>query len=218
MRSLFIALLILSTNTSAQAEKIECIGPEPEHAKHYMVFLHGARTTGLTNINIRVLNQIAEKKKVRFAIPISQWQCNAEKFKGQSCWMSGPFDDNAYKPAFKVIEDAANKCFRGRDYGLVGFSNGGLLVTTLKQHCVPNKFTKMIAIGMGVKGKPTDRPGLRGCPPQLNILIGDRDHEYMAITKSSFELLKSRDADVTFEVYDGGHEITAESLYKFFED
>jgi predicted esterase len=218
MRKILLALLFLSATTYASTEKIECIGPEPENAKSYMVFLHGAGITGLHNRNVRVLKQIAEKKKVRFAIPISQWQCTSEKYKGQPCWMRGPFEDHSYKPAFEVIEDAAEKCFRNRDYGLLGFSNGGHLVTTLKQHCVPNKFTKLIAVGMGVKGRPTDRPGLRGCSPQLNVLIGDKDHEYMAITKSSFELLKSRDADITYEVYEGAHELTAESLYRFFEN
>lgn len=218
MRLLIALFLVFSPKTFASTDKIECIGPEPEEAKSYMVFLHGAGITGIHKRNINVLKDIAKKKRVRFAIPISQWQCNAENYKGRPCWLSGPIDDHSYKPAFRVIEDAAEKCFRNRDYGLLGFSNGGYLVTTLKQHCVPNKFTKLIAVGMGVRGRPTDRPGLRGCSPQLNVLIGDQDSEYMNITKSSYELLKSRDADITFEVFEGGHELTAESLYRFFED
>lgn len=215
MRALLFVLL-LSHSAFAQEDKTECFGPEPGEAKSYFIYLHGAGLTGLHKRNLAVLKSIAEKKKVRFAVPLAKWQCNSVEYKGKPCWMSGPFDDNSYKPAMRVIEEAADICFRNRDHGLIGFSAGAQLVTSLRQHCVPNKFTRLIAVGHGVKKGRWDKQGLRGCKPQLNVLVGDRD-EYKDVTRASYELLKSRDADITYEEFEGVHELKEEPLIQFFE-
>lgn len=220
MRKILNILLLLSPLfhhfALASEVKIQCIGPEPENAKSFFVFLHGAGLEGLHSKNVGILREIAKSKKVRFAIPIATWECTSEEYKGKPCWMTGKFDDNAYKPAMRAVEEAAESCFRNRNYGILGFSNGAAFVNSIIFNCVPNKFTALISIGLGYRISPQDRQGLRGCNPQLRMMSGKTDKNLESI-KKTFQVLKNREADVTFDEFEGGHELIAQPLFNFFD-
>jgi len=214
MKYIYLAAFLLSTPSFAQS-KIECIGPEVGEAKYFYIYLHGATQLGGHRRNVKVLKEIAKKRKVRFALPTAEWECTSPQYKGNVCWSANKAEDKYFRPALRVIEDAAAACFRNKDHGLMGFSNGAVLATTLMRNCVRTGFTGLIAVGHAVNTYRTDRLGLKGCEPQLNMLIG-RSDPYYSRAKKTYDVLKSRDANVTFEEFDGKHELKIEPLLQFF--
>lgn len=216
MKLLVVAVFSLFTSIALRAETIHCYGPEVADAKLFYVFLHGAGPWLQKSHTHRALERIAKKNKVRFAVPISDMKCAGGDYKGKPCWLTDAKDDTAYRPALKVIEQAAEKCFPRKDHGLMGFSNGGALTMMLARECVRTPFTQLIAVGAPVKTSQSDRQGLKGCTPPLKMLVGSRD-SLLEDSRKAYETLKERGYDVTFEEYKGGHEVIADPLYKLFE-
>lgn len=209
-------LLLLIFRAYGADDKITCIGPESSEAKQFYVYMHGAGDLNTQKSAQRTLQRIADKKKVRFALPQAQQTCAGGEYKGQPCWIGGPFTETSYQQGLKLAEDAADKCSPGKEHGLIGMSAGGLFTTALIAFCAPNKFKRLIAVGGGIPKTKWDSQNLKGCGPKLEMVVGN-DDPYKAAVKATFETFKSRGADVTYEEYEGGHEFKFEPLEHLFD-
>jgi predicted esterase len=212
-----ILMLLLFVSMGASAEETKCMGPANGEAAHYMVFLHGSSFDMSDMRDLKALQELSQKKKIRFALPRATLPCSTEEYKGMKCWITGSPQADSHNVSMKIVEEAADICFSGKDYGVLGFSAGGMFLSVLKNYCVPNKFTRMIAMGLAMKTtKRTGDMRLDGCGPHLDLLIGDKDSHRKQV-KETYANFKDRGADVSFEEYSGKHEFKAAPLLHFFD-
>jgi predicted esterase len=209
--------ILLFFSLGAAADEIKCMGSADGEAAHYMVFLHGSSFNMSDMRDLKALQELAQKKKIRFALPRATLPCTAEEYKGMKCWITGSPQADSHNVSMKIVEEAAETCFPGRDYGALGFSAGGYFLTVLKNYCVPTKFKRMIAMGLAMKTtKRTGSNRLDGCGPHLELLIGDKDSHVKQV-RETYANFKDRGADVTFEEFSGKHEFKAAPLLHFFD-
>ncbi len=135
------------------------------------------------------------------------------------CWT---FDDGEVEAATLAIQSAAGSCFGDRPYGLIGFSNGGYLLSKLLRACaLPAKLSRarwMVSVGSAMfKGPLEPRPGsLAGCG-QLTLLIGTRDQWNFDPADHFLQVLKAKGAAVDAVRFDGAHELPGPALQRVLE-
>jgi hypothetical protein len=195
-----------------------CVG-SPE-AKHYAVYLHGidsAQPGEQEVANRKVLESIARKLKVRFALPRAKDKCG-----DGLCWGWAVTDEKALE-SVPAIRAAADACFpSGSSYGLLGFSSGGYLATKLFRACLipehlPNVKWVVTSGATMMKGPIEPKPeDLSGCR-QLAMLIGTKDQFNNDPSRNYLKLLQSKHAKVEYVEFDGDHNLYEKPMISAIE-
>jgi predicted esterase len=191
-----------------------CLGPAD--ATGLAVYLHGVDEPGISDQeleNRRHLEAIAHTLSLRIAVPRASTRCPDEP--NQLCW-GWTFDDAELDSGAKAISAAAAACFGAeRRFGLIGFSNGGYLVTKLLRTCsVPARLpsvTWMLTIGSAMSRGPLEPapPDLSGCG-RLVMIEGTHDTWNFDPEDHLLHGLEGKHADVRAIRFDGGHGVPVE--------
>jgi predicted esterase len=123
---------------------------------------------------------------------------------------------NAAAESIEGIDAAAAECFGGRDFVLLGFSDGANLVNQLFLDCRTDVTRRFVSVGSseGLAGRravPESRCG------RIALLAGHREPGF-ATTRTFARQLARSGATVTFVEHPGPHELPVEELLRFLED
>jgi predicted esterase len=199
---------------------VRCLGPT--NAKSFAVYLHGIDTSAISDQeakNRETLARIADSLSMRIALPRASMPCPNQS--SSLCW-GWAFDEREVDAAVPAIDSAARECFGDRPFGLIGFSNGGYLLTKLLRACVVHdklpKATWLVTVGSAVfKGALEPRPESLASCGHMVVLAGTADPYNFDPTDHLVELLKAKGADVTAVRFDGGHEVPDPPLRQVLE-
>ncbi len=198
-----------------------CLGPT--NARSFAVYLHGIDSAVSSDLELKNrtnLARIAASLSMRIALPRATLTCPNQK--SSLCW-GWSFDEAETDTASAIIDRAAKECFGDRPFGLIGFSNGGYLVSKLMRQCLARdklpRVSWMVAIGSAAfKGALEPRPeSLVGCG-RLVLLTGTEDTFNFDPTDRFVHLLEAKGADVRAVRFDGGHLVPEESLERVLRD
>jgi predicted esterase len=204
---------------SAQAESglrsARCLGPT--NATSFAIYLHGmdGQTPSDQEIgNREVLASIAERLSMRIALPRSTRACPTQK--GSICW-GWSFDDTELDEATSTLRAAAATCFGDKPVVLVGFSNGGYLLTRLVSTCTLGRrmprATRVVTVGSGNLSAPLgpQPTSLADCG-ELTMLVGERDQYNFDPKGNLLKELHAKNANAREVRFDGGHLLVTEPL------
>lgn len=205
----FASCLLVSLLFSTAAFTTECIGPAS--ATRFVVYLHGMDTNKPSEQeqkNRTALSAAAEKLNIRFALPRAVTDCPTNpKLK---CWTWT--EQDSIDPVLGQISQAANDCFSGNDFSLLGFSNGGYVMNKIMRKCVQGKYSKLYSFGAGGEWAASDVQDLATCPLSLSVNVGRGDHYNVVPARDFHDHIKSLGGNVSYSTYSGGHRLTAEAL------
>jgi predicted esterase len=191
-----------------------CLGPTD--ATSFAVYLHGVDERSLSEQeleNRRNLDAIASELSIRIALPRASRPCPNQP--GELCW-GWAFDEPELDAAATAMKDAAAQCFGpARTFGLVGFSNGGYLVTKLLRTCSfhrrPPGATWMMTVGSAMNRGPLEAaPADLSTCGRLVMLAGTGDSYNFDPDDQLLHGLEAKHADVLATRFDGGHGIPRE--------
>ena len=210
--SLLFLTLACGTSAASVPESTSCIGPQA--AKKFFIYLHGVDSNppSQQELNNRaLLEKVAQQKNIRIALPRASMTCPNQP--NSYCW-GWRFDQDELSKILPMIMDSRKACFNeNKPFGLIGFSNGGYLLTQLyaqKMSALSNlKPTLLIAVGSG-KG-PFSPADLSKNPP-LVLVIGKQDPFNYDPKEEFFHELQSSKAPVRLIEFDGGHSLELNSL------
>jgi hypothetical protein len=118
------------TISSPDLRMATCLGP-PD-ASHFAVYLHGVDQPSVSAQelgNRKSLGAIAKALSIRIALPRASMPCPNEP--SSVCW-AWSFNEREVDATVEAMTRSAAACFgTGRPFGLIGFSNGGYLITKL---------------------------------------------------------------------------------------
>jgi predicted esterase len=191
-----------------------CLGPAD--ASNFAVYLHGVDEPGISDQefdNRRNLDVVAKELSLRIALPRASRPCPNQP--GELCW-GWTFDEPEVDAAATAVKDAAASCFgAARSFGLIGFSNGGYLVTQLLRTCsfhqrLPTA-TWMMTIGSAMNRGPLEATpaDLAECG-HLVMLGGTHDTYNFDPAEQLLHGLEAKHADVHAIRFDGGHGVPLE--------
>lgn len=192
-----------------------CLGSQ--NAESFAIYLHGmdGQTPSEQEMtNRETLAALARKLSIRIALPRARMACPSQP--GSICW-GWSFDDAEVKAAMSIVRDAARSCFGGKPAALVGFSNGGYLLTKLIRSCSLKselaEATRVITVGAGmIKGPLEPKPeSLVECG-ELTMLVGTKDEYNFDPSGNLFRGLRGKNANVREVRFDGGHFLDEASL------
>ncbi len=205
---LLVSVLACSRSPAPDLRDATCLGPAD--AKQFVVYVHGIdlATIGDEEVaNRSNLAHIADALSLRIALPRAPSPCPDQS--ASLCW-GWTFSNAELTTASTAIANAATACFGNRDYGAIGFSNGGYLLTNLVQDCALHSLLPhalwVVTIGSAMFHGPLP-PGpdsLAGCG-RLVALSGTRDTQNFDPTDHLVGALAAKHADVTARSFDGGH-------------
>jgi hypothetical protein len=192
-----------------------CLGPTD--ATSFAVYLHGVDEAGISDQeleNRRTLDAVARELSMRIALPRASKPCPTQP--GELCW-GWTFDEPELDAAATAVKDAAASCFGApRPFGLIGFSNGGYLVTKLLRTCSLHqrlpRASWMMTVGSAMNHGP-----LEGSPADLSacgrlvMLVGTRDTYNFDPHEELLHGLEAKHADVHSVRFDGGHGVPLEA-------
>jgi predicted esterase len=210
--SLFLLGACSRSHSGEDLSKVSCLGP-PD-ALFNAVYLHGIDSPSpgdLELANRKNLAAIAEALSLRIALPRASTPCPEQT--DMRCW-GWSFDQEQLTAGVRAIDQAAQTCFKGRRYGLIGFSNGGFFVGRLLRTCaVRAKVPWMLTMGSSVLNGPLEAEprSLAGCG-HLVMLAGNGDSDNAEGLDHMVKELRAKGADVVGSRYDGGHEMPSEAL------
>lgn len=191
-----------------------CIGPKD--ARSFVIYLHGldAESPSAQEMgNREVLAALARKQSLRIALPRAKQACPGKP--GTVCWGWG-FDDAEVAAAAATVREGASSCFGDQPATVVGFSNGGYLLTKVIRSCalkreLPN-VTRVITVGAGMVKGPIERePRLEGCG-ELTMVVGTKDEFNFDPGGNLLEQLRARGASVREVRFDGAHVLDEAAL------
>jgi predicted esterase len=200
-------------------ERSECLGPAD--ARHQLVYLHGMdgpNPSPQEIANRQVLSKIASTLSVRVALPRATLPCPTQP--GSICWgwdfsESGLAADAAR--AAPLIEESAKRCFPAHShYGILGFSNGGYLLSGVYRSCrlsdLLPKADWLVTVGSAPQSKSMtyNSRDLRGCG-SLVVMSGTRDEFNSDSDGGLLKELEERRANAREVTYDGGHLLSLEA-------
>ncbi|MBX3200075.1 MAG: hypothetical protein KF894_18215 [Labilithrix sp.] len=157
--------------------------------------------------NRSVLAALAQTRSLRVALPRATMECPTQA--GSICW-GWSFDDREIEVATSIVRAAAETCFGDRPATVIGFSNGGYLLTNLLRTCsLKDKLpraTHLITVGAGMMRGPlgSGPESLVGCG-DLTMLVGDKDEFNFDPTGNLLQNLRARNAAVREIRFEGGH-------------
>ncbi|MBX3193461.1 MAG: hypothetical protein KF819_41150 [Labilithrix sp.] len=194
-----------------------CIGPA--HATAYAVYLHGmdgVSPSGQEMQNRAILASMASKLSMRVALPRATARCPNQP--SSICW-GWTFDEREVHEGATTIDAAARSCFGEKAFALIGFSNGGYLLTKMLRSCVlPStlpRVTQLVTSGSTMMKEPLEREpsSLAGCG-KLTMLIGDKDEFNFDPTGTLLHGLQRKGADVREVRFEGTHLLSEEPLMR----
>jgi predicted esterase len=202
-------------NDPAQPRAATCLGPAD--ATTFAVYLHGMDSPTVSDQelgNRDILAHAAAARSIRIALPRARTTCPSDP--GARCW-GWNFDDAEIDAAATTIADAAQACFGAKPYGVIGFSNGGYLLSKLYRTCrLHDKLhdaTWTITFGSAIfEGALEPQPGsLAGCG-RIVIVAGTGDSRNFDPTDHLATVLNAKGADVTSLRFEGGHSVSEQPL------
>lgn len=223
LRSLLISLVLIllsgcQTDTATNIfkkgkfnEEIQCIGSSKKG--NYAVYMHGfmgKNFSGQELENLKNLKKLSRSLDVVIAIPKSSKSCYQNGV-WQRCWGVEMTKGDAIR-SLQVVRRSAAKCFPPKsDFGVIGFSNGGYMATKVFSHCLAPTHAPslkwLVAVGAAkLWGKGKSRARLHSCG-SLSIVAGKRDRSNYESRQNKFRNLKSKGAQVSILLFDGGHEL-----------
>lgn len=212
MQSIFIFIfLIISFIASSSFSATDCIGPIT--AKKFVVYLHGMDTVSpsIQELENRsVLQNLAKNLSIQFALPRATDKCPTNS--NQLCWTWAAKTSKEIEPFNEAIKAAALECFPKKDYTVLGFSNGGVAVTTLLRLCEKVDFKSSIVVGAAGGWLSSDPKNLNDCGPKVISLLGSEDKANQKPVRDYVAHLISLKAPVSLVEYEGGHALIYESL------
>jgi hypothetical protein len=120
----------VSRAVAEQSLATSCIGPES--ANVFFIYLHGidSNPPSLQELKNRaILEKVALQKNIRIAMPRASMLCPNQP--NSYCW-GWSFDQSELLKVIPMIIESRKVCFRAdKSFGLIGFSNGGYLLTRL---------------------------------------------------------------------------------------
>ena len=202
-------LFLLLSDAYADYTKVDCLGSEK--AANGFVYLHGWDDPSLgyhEKVNRKILARIAAKTDSKIALARGHGRCS----KGQKqCWqMTTPF---LVEKEWAEIKKAALMCGLKKDWGIVGFSSGGYMVSSLFNLCL--KPPALWLISFGAAENRRFKVSQAKCS-QLTLIIGDKDG-VREKTLSYYKKLKKLGTQVTYKEFKGGHVIHEKSLLEALE-
>ena len=199
----------------------KCLGPAD--AKNFLVYLHGMDYPNLSTqerTNRAILVRLATQLQFRIALPRAAKACPTKP--ESRCW-GWNLDDHEVEATKKLVDTAAKECFpKNAKYGLLGFSNGGYLLSktfrdcTFKEHFANGAW--LILVGAARRDGPLVSPpdSLQGCG-SLTILSGDSDQFNSDSKQNLISQLKLKGADAEEIPYTGGHILPEEPLHDLLQ-
>lgn len=163
---------------------------------------------------------IAEALSIRIALPRATLPCPTQP--SAICW-GWAFDEREIRVAAATITDAAEACFGERPFGLIGFSNGGYLLSKLFRTCRVEEelpgVSWMVTVGSAaLNGEMGPQPAsLRGCG-RMVILTGVDDTYNFDPADRFLHALEGKGADVRGRRFDGGHVVPDAPLRSVLEE
>jgi predicted esterase len=188
---------------------VTCLGPAD--ATHFAVYLHGVDEPSVSEQelgNRQSLDTIARSLSMRIALPRASMPCANQP--SSLCW-GWAFDEREVDVATEAVKRAATSCFgAGHPFGLIGFSNGGYLVTKLLRTCELHdtlpEATWMLTVGSAMNHGPLEpRPEDLSRCGRLVMLVGTHDTYNFDPDDGLLHALEAKHADVSGVRFDGGH-------------
>lgn len=198
----------MSPNERVDLRSATCIGSP--NAKSFAIYLHGMDGEAPSEqemTNRAVLAALARKHSLRIALPRARLTCPSQA--GSICW-GWSFDDAEVRAAMPVVRDAALTCFGEKPAAVVGFSNGGYLLTKLIRSCLLKSelpaATRVISVGAGmIKGPLEAKPESLAECGDLTMLVGTKDEYNFDPSGNLLSGLRGKNANVREVRFDGGH-------------
>lgn len=193
-----------------------CLGSET--AESYLIFLRGMDKTGSEagEKSLRQLfTRLATEFNMRVALPRARLPCTGDR--SFRCW-GWDFGTNELNVSGKTIQDAAATCFpQNVPFVLVGFSNGGFLLSKLYRRCQLQTYIPQARFAVVIGATALRSPirdvaqDLRNCG-RLRILSGTHDTLNANLDGSYVRLLQSHGGDVEEVLFEGGHSLPEAEL------
>ena len=199
----------------AELRQATCLGPAT--ASTFAVYLHGvdSPSPGEQEMdNRRTLARLADELTLRIALPRAKAACPEQP--GSVCW-GWSFGEAEIADAARGVDEAARACFGERPFRLLGFSNGGYLLTKALRSCsLRDRFPRareVITVGSAMLRGPLEvtPQKLEGCGT-LVMLIGTRDTHNFDPSENYLRALSAKGASVRAERFDGGHTLPRDPL------
>ncbi|MGE0172673.1 MAG: hypothetical protein AB7T49_07810 [Oligoflexales bacterium] len=158
--------------------------------------------------NRKILEQVSKGARVNIAVMRSQAKC-PKRFPDSVCWPQGTSEE--VESTIQSVLSLAASCFdKTKGTALLGFSNGGYLAGKHVQQCGKSPFQQVIAVGSA--GAVTASQSDMSQCGKFTLMMGLSDKLTFHAAKEYYELLKKKNARVTFVTYEGGHTLTVKSL------
>jgi predicted esterase len=191
-----------------------CLGPAD--ATHFAVYLHGVDESSISEQelqNRRSLDAISRSLSLRIALPRASKPCPSQP--SSLCW-GWAFDDQEIAVAADAVKSAATSCFGGaHPFGLIGFSNGGYLVSKLLRTCqLHEKLPEaawILTVGSSMIHGPLEpKPEDLSTCGRLVMLAGTEDTYNFDPRDQLLHALEAKHADVRAVRFEGGHAMPQE--------
>lgn|GEM_PF-2323295 len=150
---------------------------------------------------------------LKIALPRASLHCPNKP--DLNCW-GWEFNEEIARESIPKTEAAAAECFpQAQAIGFIGFSSGGYLVNQLFQrHLVKKVYPRVrwnVSIGSSL-GRWIDSDAISGFLDSrpLVLLVGKQDHSNYDPKDGYFHFLKSHGAQVSLQLFDGGHDVPDE--------
>ncbi len=197
------------TRSPSDDISFSCMGPEG--SKINLVYLHGmdsATPSQQEQTNRGVLAKIANELNIRIALPRASKPCPTQP--NSVCW-GWSFNQSEIDSTKGTIEAAAQNCFGTKaHYGMLGFSNGGYLLSqayrscTLQTNFPDGGWLAIVGAARYSGNLPVQPASLKGCG-SLTILSGSEDQYNSDLNQNYLHVLAAKGADATEIPYSGGH-------------
>jgi predicted esterase len=207
----WLVLALLFNTQSVLAGPLACIGPD--RPVGYLVYLHGRDFDPpgeLELTNRKNLQKIADTLHVKIALPRGEEVCGG---KGPPhCW-GWEISEAQAKRALVVAQSAADSCFGpGKNYGVIGFSNGGYIVARIFRSCMKRPDGKTIPWLVSIASAATNPPqsewpaDLSQCG-DYTLITGKKDAANQDKDQRFQKPILKRKGHVRAVEFDGGHEV-----------
>lgn len=212
--------MLPDSTASQDLRRATCLGPAD--ARSFAVYLHGMDSPAISDQEVgnrHSLARAADAFAMRIALPRASLPCPRQA--GSLCW-GWAFDEAETDASVRAVRDAAQACFGPHPFGLIGFSNGGYLLSKLLRTCALHMklptTTWAVTFGSAVLKGPLEwQPqSLAGCG-RLVIASGTSDTYNFDPADHLLAALKAKGADVAALRFDGGHEVPEEPLQRALE-
>ncbi len=202
----FVAMYLTIDSGSAAADytKTDCLGPVD--AQRRFVFLHGWENPNHPDQEYRnELESLSKQHGWRVALPRGRGRC--AEGNSRQCWAIKSVEE--LRQSWQIVQEGAEECFgKGKDWGIVGFSNGGYFAASLFSLCWEPR--PLWIMGFGSAGTRSNVSKPTGCG-SFALVIGKNDPTFPAAKAFGQSLIKNN-KNIIYREFDGGHRVDYPSL------